>query len=131
VPPFIRALAFITPSSIEAPPSVPYNHLIVAPPILIQPTSVYGDERNALHKISYTTIIIPLSINTLQQIGLPRIYVNVRIIPNAIRTKQIIPKHKIVVPTSPGYISGYIEIPQKIKNDIEVYMSSSYTKMRK
>jgi hypothetical protein len=91
--------------------------------------SVYGDERNALHKISYTTIIIPLSINTLQQIGLPRIYMNVIIIPRAITTKQTIPRHKIVILTTPGYLSSWFEVPNKIKVAMEVFMKSSFEKL--
>jgi hypothetical protein len=127
IPPTIRALVFITPYSIPAPAMV-LNHFVKSE-ITLRPLAFISGSTVPLHRVIYTTIIKPVSIHTLQQIGLPTIVVNMRIRPRAILTKQWIPLHKIKVPTSPGFISGYFDQPMKIKNDIEIYMMGSYGKI--
>jgi hypothetical protein len=54
---------------------------------------------------------------------------NVIIIPRAITTKQTMPRHKIVILTTPGYLSSWFEVPNKIKVAMEVFMKSSFEKL--
>jgi len=128
VPPSLSALAFITPSTIYSAQSVPQNHRVTSD-IKIIPPFIATKQNFPLHRIGFISVIIPVSIHTLQRIGLPRLRVDFTIQPLFIRTKQNVPRnHKIVVPTSDGYITAWFEVPQRIKVHMEVFMRSSFEK---
>jgi hypothetical protein len=128
IPPSLSALAFITPSSIFSAQNVPVNHR-VANEVKIIPTFISTKQNLPLHRIGFTSFIRPVSIDTLQRIGLPRLRIDFTIQPFFIRTKQNVPRnHKIVVPTSDGYITAWFEVPQRIKVQMEVFMKSSFEK---
>ena len=97
--------------------------------VKIIPTFISTKQNVPLHRIGFTSFIRPVSIDTLQRIGLPRLRIDFTIQPFFIRTKQNVPRnHKIVVPTSDGYITAWFEVPQRIKVQMEVFMNSSFEK---
>lgn len=129
VPPSLSALAFITPANIHSAQILPTNHKVTSDIKIIPPFIATKQNVPSLHRIGFTSTIKPVSINTLQRIGLPKLRIDFTIQPFFIRSKQNVPRnHKIVVPTSDGYITAWFEVPQRIKVYMEVFMKSSFEK---
>jgi hypothetical protein len=129
VPPSLSALAFITPSNIYSAQNIPRDHRVSSDIKIIPPYIATKQNVPSLHRIGFTSIIKPVSIYTLQRIGLPKLRIDFTIQPFFIRSKQNVPRnHKIVVPTSDGYITAWFEVPQRIKVYMEVFMKSSFEK---